>query len=82
MSRIVNKENVLFELKKNKLIERYYYWTEIERRRFDDVMAILSHDEFFISEQRIMVIIREKNEFLNKLIASKPNAKQLKLFEL
>lgn len=41
------------------LLRRYYYWTEIQRRRFDDVLKILSEQEFFISEARIMAIIRK-----------------------
>nr|DAJ42369.1 MAG TPA: hypothetical protein [Caudoviricetes sp.] len=45
--------------KRNKaLIRRYHYWTEIQRLRFDDTLRILSEQEFFISEDRIMAIIR------------------------
>jgi len=40
------------------LCRRYYYWTEKQRLRFDDALRILSQNEFFISEQRIMAIIR------------------------
>ena len=40
------------------LVGRYYYWTEVQRLRFDDALRILSEREFFISEQRIMAIIR------------------------
>lgn len=40
------------------LVGRYYYWTEVQRLRFDDALRILSETEFFISEQRIMAIIR------------------------
>ena len=54
----------LISLRDEKLIRRYYYWTEIERRRFDDTLTILSKQEFFISEARIMAIIRNN---LNKL---------------
>lgn len=41
------------------LIRRYYYWTELQRLRFDDTLKILSEKEFFISEERVMAIIRE-----------------------
>ena len=34
------------------LIARYYYWTEIRRRRFDDVMRILS-EEFHVEDRTI-----------------------------
>lgn len=40
------------------LCRRYYYWTEIQRLRFDDALKQLSENEFFLSEQRIMAIIR------------------------
>ncbi|WP_418981712.1 transposase [Alistipes sp.] len=41
------------------LCRRWYYWTEMERLRFDDALKILSEREFFISEQRVLAIIRE-----------------------
>ena len=41
------------------LCRRYHYWTETQRLRFDDAIRILSEQEFFISEQRIMTIIRK-----------------------
>lgn len=46
-------------MKRNEaLLRRYYYWTEIQRLRFDDALKILSEKEFFISVDRIMAIIR------------------------
>ena len=42
------------------LCRRFYYWTDVQRIRFDDVLKILSEDEFFISEQRVLLIIRDK----------------------
>ena len=41
-----------------RLFERYYYWTEIRRLRFDDTIKKLSEEEFFISESRVMQIVR------------------------
>ena len=35
------------------LVARYYYWTEIKRRRFDDVVKILSDYEFFVEDRTI-----------------------------
>lgn len=49
------------------LLRRYYYWTEVQRRRFDDALFILSDQEFFISEARIMAIIRKNCDKLNDL---------------
>lgn len=53
-----NKE--LIKLRDAALCRRYYYWTEKQRLRFDDALRILSEREFFISEDRIMAIIRRK----------------------
>ncbi|RHO65702.1 transposase [Parabacteroides sp. AF48-14] len=78
----------LISLRDEKLIRRYYYWTEIQRRRFDDALAILSQEEFFLSEARIMAIIRKNCDKLTD-IAVKPvpkvkmpriTARQLTLF--
>lgn len=52
------RNKTLISLRDEKLLRRYYYWTEVQRLRFDDALKILSRDEFFISEDRIMAIIR------------------------
>ncbi len=49
----------LIEQRNAALIRRYYYWTELQRLRFDDALKILSEQEFFLSEERIMAIIRQ-----------------------
>lgn len=41
-----------------RMFERYYYWTEIRRLRFDDAIRKLSEEEFFVSESRVMHVIR------------------------
>ena len=64
MSKGRNKR--LISLRDETLIRRYYYWTEIERRRFDDALKILSEQEFFISEARIMAIIRQNCDKLTE----------------
>lgn len=70
------------------MLRRYYYWTEIQRLRFDDALKQLSQKEFFISEKRIMAIIRENCHRLDD-ISVKPvpkvkvprlTAQQLALF--
>lgn len=58
MSKGRNKE--LIKLRDEALYRRYYYWTEVQRLRFDDALKLLSEREFFISEERIMSIIRRK----------------------
>jgi hypothetical protein len=47
------------EQRNNALLRRYYHLTEKDRLRFDDALKILSKQEFFISEERIMAIIRD-----------------------
>lgn len=49
----------LIEARNAKLFERYYYWTEVRRLRFDDALKKLSEEEFFISESRVMQIVRQ-----------------------
>lgn len=41
------------------LCRRWYYWTEVQRLRFDDALKVLSEQEFFLSEERILSIIRQ-----------------------
>lgn len=78
----------LIDKRDEALCRRYYYWTEVQRLRFDDTIVILSQNEFFISEQRIMAIIRRKcHEIKDVKILPVPKvrkpritAKQLELF--
>lgn len=53
------RDKGLISARDRKLYERYYYWTEVQRLRFDDALHVLSTEEFFISESRIMQIIRK-----------------------
>lgn len=41
------------------LLLRYHELTEKQRLRFDDALKLLSEREFFISEERILAIIRD-----------------------
>ncbi|WP_418989261.1 transposase [Alistipes sp.] len=41
------------------LLLRYHELTEVQRLRFDDALKLLSEREFFISEERIVAIIRD-----------------------
>lgn len=54
------RDKELIKLRDEALCRRYYYWTEVQRLRFDDTLKVLSEREFFISEERIMSIIRRK----------------------
>lgn len=61
------RDKNLIELRDEALCRRYYYWTEVQRLRFDDALKVLSRQEFFISEERIMSIIRRKCRELKDL---------------
>lgn len=65
--------------KRNRIMTaRYYYWTEIKRRRFDDVLGILSDNEFFVEERTISNTLLEQDDFYNELLRSKASARKLK----
>ena len=44
------------------IVSRYYYWTEVQRLRFDDAVRRLSENEFFLSESRIIQILKRAGE--------------------
>ena len=56
------------------ICRRYHYWTEEKRLRFDDALKILSEDEFFISEQRIIAVIRNARK-IDSTIAAVPKVR-------
>lgn len=62
------------------LLRRYHYWTEVQRLRFDDALKQLSENEFFISEERIMSIIRENYKKIPELLLNPvPKVKKPKI---
>lgn len=69
---------VRVDVRNRTLIARYYYWTEIRRRRFDDVMNILSAQEFFVEERTISNALLDLSDYLDDLYAVKADARQLK----
>lgn len=42
------RDKTLIELRDEALLRRYYYWTEVQRLRFDDALRILSARIFYI----------------------------------
>ncbi len=82
------RDKDLIRLRDAALCRRYYYWTEKQRLRLDDALKILSEREFFISEERIMSIIRKmaRQDRLNglqplpKVKSPRLTASQLTLF--
>lgn len=59
------------------LIARYYYWTEIRRRRFDDVMRILS-EEFHVEDRTISNALLDFGDYLDGLYKGKKDIRELK----
>ena len=56
MARGRNKE--LINERDRKLFERFYYWSEVKRLRFDDTIRKLSTEEFFLAEATTLRIVR------------------------
>ena len=74
------RDKELIKKRDEALCRRYYYWTEVQRLRFDDALRILSKQEFFISEERIMSIIRRMCRELEDLdIQPVPKVKKPRL---
>ena len=60
------------------LTARFYYWTELQRRRFDDVLRILADREFFVEERTVANALLQQDEFLARLCREKFTRKQLR----
>lgn len=74
------RNSELIQKRDLKLLQRYYYWTEVKRLRFDDALKILSEEEFFISVDRIMAIVRNNCEKLTEIsVKPVPAVKKPKL---
>ena len=74
------KNQKLIEQRNEALLRRYYHLTEKERLRFDDALKILSQREFFISEERVMAIIREHgNKIPGLVVAPVPKIRKPRL---
>ena len=56
------RDKELIKLRDEALCRRYYYWTEIQRLRFDDALKVLSEREFFISPK-----IRKQSQWQSQL---------------
>lgn len=50
----------LIEMRNAALLRRFRHLTEKEHLRFDYVLKKLSEEEFFLSEERIVAILREE----------------------
>ena len=65
--------------RRNRLIvARYYYWTELQRQRWDDTMRILADREFFIEERTVSNILLEEDAYYRELINNEITRRQLR----
>ena len=55
----MGRNKKLLNARDHKIFERYIFWTEIKRIRFDDAIKILSSEEFFVSECVIISVVRK-----------------------
>lgn len=63
------------------MIARLYYWHDLMRIRLDDVLTILSENEFFVEERTISNAWKEQSDFYETLRHNQATSKQLqKLF--
>lgn len=49
------------------MVARFFYWTEIRRRRYDDVVCILENNEFFVEYQTISRILSSFDSYYSYL---------------
>ena len=60
------------------LMVRYFYYTEVKRLRFDDVLKVMSEDEFFIETQTVLNRLTCLADKLKERFDSKPTLAKLK----
>lgn len=52
------RDKYLIEARDRKMFERFYFWSEVQRLRFDDTIRKLAFEEFFLSEATTLRIIK------------------------
>jgi hypothetical protein len=61
------RNSILIESRNQKLILRFYFWYDQKRLRRDDVIRILSEEEFFLQPYTIREIINSNSDKLKEL---------------
>ena len=77
LKRSVESRADRIHLRNRVLVARLYYWQEIMRRRTDDVMIILSENEFFVDERTIQNALVELADYYTDLCRRHVTARQL-----
>ena len=60
------------------LMVRYFYHTEVKRLRFDDVLRVMSEDEFFIESATIVNRLTCLSDKIKERFTNKPSLSKLK----
>lgn len=60
------------------LVLRYYYWTEIKRRRTDDVLHILCSQEFFVEDRTVWNAVLNYGDYLSEIARKRPSIHKLR----
>ena len=60
------------------LMIRYFYHTEVKRLRFDDVLKVLSEEEFFIETQTILNRLTCLTDRMKERFDNKPSLAKIK----
>jgi pantoate kinase len=60
------------------LMVRYFYHTEVKRLRFDDVLKVMSEEEFFIETQTILNRLTCLADRMKERFVTKPTLTKLK----
>jgi hypothetical protein len=68
----------LIERRDEFLMTRYFYHTEVKRLRYDDVLKVMSEDEFFIEPETVMNRLKCLADELKVRFQSKPTLAKLK----
>jgi hypothetical protein len=66
----------LINKRDQKLLYRYYFYAQILRKQYGDILTILS-DQFDLSNVRIIVCLSDKHQELKQIFAAKPSVKEL-----
>lgn len=63
---------------RNKLVcYRYWYYAKLHKKRYDEVLKLLSK-EFFIAERSVTAIIINKSDFVKDVFKETPSLSKLK----
>lgn len=62
------RSSTLIEKRNDALWGRWIYWTETKRLRFDDAVKQLANEEFFLSEERVIALLRQMIKENKKII--------------